>query len=98
MIEKQRIITNYKADGSVGGGVSFAIVGDHENRPTDMTNILVFSVHEASGQDVTIQEELAYSLVTGGGKPGHGFPCIMELYDDRTDSVGNNSSTRNDNR
>ena len=32
---------NYKADGAIGGGIAFAIVGDHENRPTDMTNILV---------------------------------------------------------
>lgn len=34
-------IDNYKADGSIGGGIAFAIVGDHENRPTDMTNIVV---------------------------------------------------------
>lgn len=35
-------IWNYKADGSVGGGIAFAIVGDHENRPTDMTNVIVY--------------------------------------------------------
>lgn len=32
---------NYKADGGIGGGIAFAIVGDHENRPTDMTNLVV---------------------------------------------------------
>ena len=32
---------NYKADGDIGGGIAFAIVGDHENRPTDMTNLIV---------------------------------------------------------
>lgn len=34
-------IANYKADGSTGLGIAFAIVGDHENRPTDMTNLIV---------------------------------------------------------
>lgn len=33
---------NYKADGAIGGGIAFAIVGDHENRPTDMTNLIVY--------------------------------------------------------
>lgn len=32
---------NFKADGAVGGGRAFAIVGDHENRPTDMTNLVI---------------------------------------------------------
>ena len=31
----------YKGDGATGGGTSFAIVGDHENRLTDMTNLVV---------------------------------------------------------
>lgn len=35
------IIDNYKADGAEGNGIAFATVGDHENRPTDMTNIVV---------------------------------------------------------
>lgn len=38
-----RYIANYKADGAVGDGVAFAVVGDHENRPTDMTNLVVIS-------------------------------------------------------
>ena len=36
------VISNYKADGAIGGGIAFAIVGDHENRPTDMTNLVVY--------------------------------------------------------
>lgn len=35
-------INNFKADGAKGEGVAFAIVGDHENRPTDMTNLIVY--------------------------------------------------------
>jgi len=31
----------YKGDGAVGGSSAFAIVGDHEDRPTDMTNLVV---------------------------------------------------------
>lgn len=40
-IEKN--IQNFKADGAIGGGIAFAIVGDHENRPTDMTNVIVIN-------------------------------------------------------
>lgn len=36
-------VSNFKADGSPGGGISFAVVGDHENRPTDMTNLVVIN-------------------------------------------------------
>lgn len=36
-------IDNFKADGAIGGGIAFAIVGDHENRPTDMTNVVVIN-------------------------------------------------------
>ena len=42
------IISNFKADGAVGGGIAFAIVGDHENRPTDMTNLVVYGA-DSSG-------------------------------------------------
>lgn len=42
---------------------------------------MVMAIHEADGQDVTMQEEIAYSLVAGGGKPGQGYPCIMVVDD-----------------
>lgn len=35
------VLWNGKADGNSGGGIAFSIVGDHENRPTDMTNLVV---------------------------------------------------------
>lgn len=35
------VVWNGKADGASGFEVAFAVVGDHENRPTDMTNIVV---------------------------------------------------------
>lgn len=44
-------IANYKADGSTGGGIAFAIVGDHENRPTDMTNLIVEEEDEDSNRE-----------------------------------------------
>lgn len=28
---------------------------------------MILAIHETDGQDVTVQEEIAYSLVTGGG-------------------------------
>lgn len=42
----------------------------------------VLSIHEASGQDITFQDNIAYSIVTGGGKPGQGFPCVLIAYDE----------------
>ena len=42
-----------------------------------------WAIHEADGQDVTMQEEVAYSLVCGGGKPGQGFPCVMVVQDEQ---------------
>lgn len=41
MKNEEVIVNNFKADGSIGGGVAFAVVGDHENRPTDMINLVV---------------------------------------------------------
>lgn len=46
----------------------------------------VLAIHEADGQDVTMQNEVAYALVTSGGKPGQGYPCVMIVYEtDNTD-------------
>lgn len=36
------LVWNGKADGASGGGVAFSIIGDHDNRPTDMTNLIVY--------------------------------------------------------
>lgn len=46
-LQNQYVLGNpiaYKCDGQTGGNVTFAIVGDHENRPTDMTNIVCFTM------------------------------------------------------
>lgn len=32
-----------------------------------------------------MQNEVAYALVTGGGKPGQGYPCV--LITDETDNT-----------
>ena len=39
----------------------------------------VLAIHEASGQDVTFQDGIAFALVSGGGKPGQGYPCILVM-------------------
>ena len=46
---------------------------------------MVLAIHEADGQDVTMMEETAYSLTSGGGKPGQGYPCVM--ITDETDNT-----------
>lgn len=43
---------------------------------------IVIAIHEADGQDITMQDDVAYSLVTGGGKPGQGYPCVMVIEDE----------------
>ena len=74
----------FDARGNGRGGISPTITGDHQNRITDYTAI-VLAIHEADGQDVTMMEETAYALVTGGGKPGQGYPCVMII--DETDNA-----------
>ena len=66
----------YDARGNGGGGITPTITGDHQNRVTDYRAI-VLAIHEADGQDVTMQRETAYALTTSGGKPGQGYPCIL---------------------
>lgn len=39
--DNQVSVWNGKADGATGNGVAFSITGDHDNRPTDMTNIII---------------------------------------------------------
>ena len=34
-----------------------------------MKEIMIYAIHEAEGQDVTMQHDIAYSLVTGGANP-----------------------------
>lgn len=48
---------------------------------------LVLAIHEADGQNVTVQEETAYAFVSGGGKPGQGYPCILVMDDEDTDNT-----------
>lgn len=36
-------------------------------------NKTILAIHEASGQDITWQNDIAYSLVTGGGQTGTGI-------------------------
>ena len=39
-------ISNFTVDGKVGGGIAFTMCSDHENRPTDTTNLIVIeNVH-----------------------------------------------------
>lgn len=38
---------------------------------------IVLAIHEADGQNVTLMKDTAYALVTGGGKPGQGYPCVL---------------------
>ena len=43
---------------------------------------VAYSVHENQVSDVTITEELASTITTGGGKPGQGYPCVLEEKSD----------------
>lgn len=50
-------VWNGKADGSAGFGKAFAVVGDHENRITDMTNVIIDGV-ERRGEPSCTSESL----------------------------------------
>ena len=53
-MREELLIGNYKGDGNPGNGISFAVVGDHENRPTDMTNIIVYE--DTNIQTVSVRD------------------------------------------
>jgi DNA (cytosine-5)-methyltransferase 1 len=63
----------YKGDGATGGDTTFAIVGDHENRPTDMTNPIISLDRASFNQgvnakfDIGIDESgVAHTIVAKG--------------------------------
>jgi len=50
------VYTNYKADGATGNDIAFATVGDHENRPTDMTNLVVKQCSKDADSKLTFRK------------------------------------------
>lgn len=48
--------------------------------------VSVLAIHEATGQDTTFQRDVAYSLVTGGGMPGQGRPCVLIIGEKEDDN------------
>lgn len=38
----------------------------------------VLAIHEASGQDVTFQDDVAFALVSGGGQAWTGIPMCID--------------------
>lgn len=38
---------------------------------------VVYGVHEGSGGECNINEEVCNCMTTGGGKPGQGYPCVL---------------------
>ncbi len=79
------VIWNGKADGADGGGVSFAVVGDHENRPTDMTNIVVYSFDPGADRYLgVVFKDVAKTLAQGTAPGFHDAVVICEEKDDST--------------
>lgn len=67
------LVKVYKGDGATGGDTTFAIVGDHENRPTDMTNLIISLDRASFNQgvnakfDIGIDESgVAHTIVAKG--------------------------------
>lgn len=75
-------VWNGKADGASGQGVSFAITGDHDNRPTDMTNIIVMENEEGLRSQQTAfyrcLEEICTTLDAHMGSGGGNVPIVLE--------------------
>lgn len=44
---------------------------------------VVYGVHEGSGGECNINEEVCNCMTTGGGKPGQGYPCVLIEEDDK---------------
>lgn len=72
------------------GGVAFAVVGDHENRPTDMTNIIVVSygidAAITTGGNCTAQGPCIYREIEGTLKASAPHAVAIIKADDREDT------------
>ena len=44
-------ISNFTVDGKVGGGIAFTMCSDHENRPTDTTNLIIYEIEEDTDRE-----------------------------------------------
>lgn len=78
----------YKGDGSDGGDNCFAVIGDHENRPTDMTNLIVEAKRHVEGIDLYNQAstgDKSLTITAARTDPNH-IPCVA--YWDGTQTVG----------
>ena len=45
-------ISNFTVDGKVGGGIAFTMCSDHENRPTDTTNLIVYETEDTDREEI----------------------------------------------
>ena len=55
------------------GGIAFSMVGDHEDRPTDMTNLVVL---ESNQNHATITKDVCPTLPASMGMGGGYVPMI----------------------
>lgn len=61
---KDDLIWNGKADGAIGGGISFAVVGGHDSTISDMTNIVIVS--KETEDEENVQSALAIGSLQRG--------------------------------
>lgn len=66
-------VTVYKGNGAIGGAKTFTIVGDHENRPIDMTNLVIeidrasYNQGKNAQYDIGISENgIAHTVIAKG--------------------------------
>ena len=74
------VLWNGKADGADGEGVAFSVVGDHDNRPTDMTNIVSYALQGAVACDMynqSITGDVAASLTASSGSAAATGPSVI---------------------
>lgn len=65
-------ISNFTVDGKVGGGIAFTMCSDHENRPTDTTNLIVttYSIDMGGKSQCIILKDMSPTLTcTHYGEP-----------------------------
>ena len=80
------VVFTGKADGADGRGVAFALTGDHDNRPTDMTNVVVNIENRPSDARFRISDDGTVQTLTGRmGTGGGNTPMVM--YPDLTGAL-----------
>lgn len=96
-MKQQTFLAVFDTRGNGDGRVAPTVTGDHENRVTDYTAVVVanaFGVVSKGNGEAWLTPNKHTSLCFGGGQAGQGYPCVLLLLNDQGGSSINTEDGR----